>query len=381
MENKKKINILQLIEGFHLGGAEKKLLELVQHLNASKFRTTVCSLNIGNEIQDEFSKLKDSGITVEVIPRKRKIDIGLILKVASYIRSRHIDVIMTTLFYADVVGFIAGRLAGVKASFSWETISAPEWLYKHRLWAYRFAVRYCTKVIAVSQATAQFLIERRGVDPKKVIIIPYGVDLDVFHIKSDSNIKQTLGIDQKKFVIGTVGRLHPQKGHVYLIEAAQEIVNKKPDTFFVVVGDGKLRDFLENEVKNRNLHRYFYFTGFRNDIPQLLQCFDIFVLPSLYEGLPNVVLEAMATGKPVVATYVDGNKEAVIDGKTGILLPPKDSSGFVNALLHLMEHPDLAKKMGENGRKRVEEHFSLKKQVETFESLFEQFCYNDQLLM
>ncbi len=373
MENSKKIKVLQLIEGFHLGGAEKKLLELVRHLDSERFQTTVCSLNMGNEIQDQFHELKDLGILVKVIPRKKKVDIGLIFKLAKYIRSQQIDLIMTTLFYADVVGLIAGRLAGVKASFSWETISAPEWLYKRRLWAYRFAVQYCTKVIAVSQATARFLVEKRGVDSKKVMIIPYGVDLKVFGRCHDDLIKRELGIGHKKYIVGMIGRLHPQKGHIYLIEAAQQVVQKKSDAFFIVVGDGVLREFLENEVKNRNLSENFHFTGFRDDIPQILKCFDIFVLPSLYEGLPNVILEAMAAELPVIATDVDGSREAVIDGETGILLPPKDSNQLARSLLHLMENTKTARRMGENGRKRVEKHFSLQKQIRKFESLFERY--------
>ncbi|MBN2030688.1 glycosyltransferase [bacterium] len=373
MGKRKKIKVLQLIEGFHLGGAEKKLLELVKHLDGERFQTTVCSLNMGNEIQDQFHNLKNFGISVEVIPRTKKIDIGLIFKLAKYIRSQQIDLIMTTLFYADVVGLIAGRLAGVKASFSWETISSPEWLYQRRLWAYRYAIQYCTKVIAVSQATAQFLIDKRGVNPGKIIIIPYGVDLNLFSDQKDNQIRQELGIGEQKYIIGMIGRLHPQKGHIYLIEAAQKVVQKKKEAFFVIVGDGKLRDFLENEVKNKNLSEHFLFTGFRNDIPQLLKCFNIFILPSLYEGLPNVILEAMATGIPVIATNVDGSREAVINQKTGILLPAKNSSELARSIQRLIENPDIAKKMGENGRKRVEEHFSLEKQVRTFESLFERY--------
>jgi len=373
MRGKVKINVLQLVEGFSGGGAEKKLLELAKGVDPMRFRTVVCSLGLGDELQGEFAKLRQFGIEVIRIPRKLKIDPVLMYRLVRLIKEHKIDIIMTTLFYADVLGSLVGRIAGVKAVFSWETISAPEWLLWRRLWSYRLAIRFCDQVVSVSKATAKFLTEKRGVAQEKITVIPYGVDLRPFSGGDGIENREKMGLTKKHKVIGMVGRLHPQKGHVYLIDAAEKIVRKHPNVKFVIVGDGELRSDLEKRVEEKQLSNYFLFTGFRSDVPEMMKTFDIFTLPSLYEGLPNVILEAMAAAKPVVATYVDGSKEIVVDGETGILIPPRDVESLKNALCEFLESPEKIRTFGQNGRKRIENHYSLKRQVKSFEGLYEAY--------
>ena len=369
-----KINVLQLVEGFSLGGAEKKLKELVKFMDRKKFNTVVCSLGLGDTIKGEFEKLQDLGIEVMEIPRKVRVDFGLLYKITKLIKEKNIDVVMTTLFYADVIGPLAGKLGKAKAVFSWETISAPWWLYKRRLWPYQFAIRYCKKVVSVSNATARFLIDERGVPEEKVMVIPYGVNLDKYNTNDDGIEKRkSIGLTKGDLVVGMVGRLVPQKAHLYLIQAAEAVVKTFPDVKFVLVGDGELHEELGEKTKELGVDKNFIFLGFRNDVDELLSTFDIFTLPSLYEGLPNVVLEAMASGLPVVATPVDGTKEAVVDNETGILVPVKDVEKLAASLVKLLKDKELAKKMGRRGRKRVEEEFSLEKQIRSFEKLYESY--------
>ena len=373
MKSNGKINVLQLVEGFGLGGAEKKLKELIENVDREKFHTVVCSLGLGDTIKHEFEELRNLGIEVMEIPRKVRVDFGLLFKIAKLIKEKNIDVVMTTLFYADVIGPLAGKLGNAKAVFSWETISAPWWLYKRRLLPYQFAMRYCKKVISVSNATAEFLINKRGVPPEKVMVIPYGVDLRKYQLGNGVKKRESIGLSADDKIVGMVGRLVPQKGHVYLIDAAELVIKKFPDVKFVIVGDGELKDQLLEKVRARNLEKNFRFLGFRSDVNELLWTFDIFTLPSLYEGLPNVVLEAMASSLPVVATPVDGTKEAVVDNETGFLVPVKDVEGLANALIKLLSDPALAQRIGKNGRKRVEDVFSLEKQVKSFEELYESY--------
>jgi glycosyltransferase involved in cell wall biosynthesis len=165
--------------------------------------------------------------------------------------------------------------------------------------------------------------------------------------------------------------LHPQKGHQYLITAAAEVVERYPNVRFVFVGDGILRAELERLVDNLKLKDKILFLGFRHDVDELLHTFDIFVLPSLYEGLPNVVLEAMACGKPVIATAVDGSPEAITDGVSGILVPPKDSDALSKAILHLLENKKMRVEMGKKSRKKVTDYFSLEKQMQQFQILYD----------
>ena len=369
MENKK-INVLQLVEGLSYGGAEDKLVELINHMDISKFNTILCSLGLGDDIRDKVEK---SGINLVMMPRKKRLDLGLLVKLVKLMKDEQIDIVMTTLFYADVIGAIAGRLAGVKAVFSWETISAPEWLIKRRLWPYQFAIRYCTKVISVSRATAKFLIEQRGVPEDKVKIIPYGVNHRQYVLGDGKAARESLGLNGKDFVIGMVARLHPQKGHQYLFEAAKPIVEKYPHVKFLLVGEGEIRRELEDSVKKMDLTSNISFLGHRTDVKDLLKAFDVFTLPSLFEGLPNVVLEAMSAGKPVVASSVDGTVEAVVDGETGLLVPPGDPEKLKDAYIKLIEDREQAREMGINGRKRIEDVFSLDRQVEAFQNLYEEY--------
>ncbi len=366
----RKIKVLQLIEGLNLGGAETKLMELVAHMDRDRFETVVCSLGMGDRIKEEFEKL---GVEFVTMARKQRVDLRLIFSVAKLIREKQIDVVMTTLFYADVLGALAGVFSKPKAVFSWETISAPEWLLTHRLLVYRFAMRFCTRVISVSHATAKWLVEKRGVPHDKVVVIPYGVNLDLYRAGENPELKQKLGIESDAKVVGVVARLHPQKGHRYLIEAAKSIVAKFPKTKFVIVGDGELRAELEEMTRTQNVAKTFMFLGFRKDIKDLMRVFDVFCLPSLYEGLPNVVLEAMATAKPVVATAVDGTPELIVDGETGYLVPPSDPQALAEKLSQLIGDQELARRFGSNGLKRVKAEYSLEKQVEGFQNLYQSF--------
>ncbi|HEX9654876.1 MAG TPA: glycosyltransferase [bacterium] len=373
MPQESPINVLQLIEGLSFGGAETKLLELIARMDQSRFRTVVCSLGMGDRIKSKFDQLNVKFVSFK---RRGRIDPKIIWDVAKLIRDEKIDVVMTTLFYADVVGALARAISPAKAVFSWETISAPEWLQRHRLLAYRFAMRYCDKVVSVSNATADWLIEKRGVHRDKVMVIPYGVDLSLYHVGRNPALKASLGIPAESPVVGVVARLHPQKGHRYLIEAARSIVASHPKVHFVFVGDGEMRPELEKQVHKHHLKEHFHLLGFRDDVKDLLKTFDIFVLPSLYEGLPNVVLEAMATGLPVVATAVDGTAELIVDNETGFLLPPKNPPELASKIVFLLDDAGRRKRFGVKGRERVELNYSLEKQVNSFQKLFEGYVLN-----
>ncbi len=377
MYENRKINVLQLIEGLNFGGAETKLFELIAHMDRSRFRTVVCSLGMGDRIKDKFTALDVKFVNFQ---RRRRIDPKIIWEVAKLIRQEKIDVVMTTLFYADVVGALARRLSPARAVFSWETISAPEWLLQHRLIAYRFAMRFCDKVISVSNATADWLVQKRGVPREKILVIPYGVNLKLYRPGRNLELKKKIGIPPEAPVIGVVARLHPQKGHRFLIEAAQAIVRAHPRVRFVLIGDGELRSELEELVRQTKLTEHFLFLGFRDDVRDLLQIFDLFVLPSLYEGLPNVVLEAMATALPVVATSVDGTKELIVDNETGFLVPPKDSAALAEKISLLLADKERSAIFGLKGRQRVEAHHSLELQVKSFQNLYEKYALNGALM-
>jgi len=175
-------------------------------------------------------------------------------------------------------------------------------------------------------------------------------------------------------VIGTVSVLRGKKGHRFLLEAAARLRQEYPGLKVIVVGDGPGRDGLWREAKALELERTVSFLGFRQDIPRILATFDVFVFPSLEEALGAAILEAMAAGKAVVASRVGGIPEAVVDRETGLLVPPADSGALAEAVRKLLQDPDLRRRMGEQGRLRVEEQFSLNRMLDRTAALYRDLC-------
>jgi len=171
-------------------------------------------------------------------------------------------------------------------------------------------------------------------------------------------------------IVGTVARFTEQKGLKYFVQAIKLIKEQIPNCKFIIVGDGELKNSLINSVKNIGVSQDVIFTGYRVDAVSLMSIFDIFVLPSLWEGMPYTILEAMALKKPVVATNVFGNSEIILNGITGNLVPPRDSLAISEAVIRLLKDKEKAKEMGENGFRRVKKNFSAKKMTEKIEQTY-----------
>jgi len=364
MQNRR-LNVLQLSSGLGRGGAEMKLLELVANMDRDRFKNTICSLDIGG--RDLAPGFQEAGCETIFLPRKKRVDWLLISQLIHIIKTRRIDVLLTTLYYADILGQLAGAFSGVKAAYSWETSSAPEYIVTRRLIPYRFVTQFADKVVAVSNGVASYLSKQRQVPESKIQVIPYGVDLSKYSVQENSRIRREFGFSQKDIVIGLVGRLEPDKGHDFLIESAEQL--KNPNVKYVFVGKGGLESSFKKQIQERGLTEKFTFLGFRKDIHQILTMFDIVTLPSLHEGLPNAILEAMACGKPIVGTAVGGIPEAVLHNKTGLVIEPGCSNALRSALDVMISDESLRHKMGAAARHRMETVYSLEKQIEAFETL------------
>lgn len=200
-------------------------------------------------------------------------------------------------------------------------------------------------------------VPKLNIDANKVFVITRGVDTEIFKPRNDKkSLRDELGIEEKDMVILYVGRLDLVKGISYLLQAAKRVIPHYKNLKFLIVGDGSLRG--EYEAFAKSFSTNVIFTGFREDVPELMNISDIFVLPSLSEGAANVVMEASASGLPVIATEVGEVPQIVLNDKTGILVNPKDVNGLVSALKKLIHDPLLAKEMGKLGRKRMEEEYS-----------------------
>ena len=242
--------------------------------------------------------------------------------------------------------------------------------FRRRL-AYRWVSRSATMVV-VSKNLKQFIVEQVGVPPDRITVLYNGVDrLPHCETWEVEECRKEIGIPQDHQVVGIVGNLYPVKGHRYLIEGIPSILRSCPNTSFVFAGRGKLESELREQVRRLGLDSRVHFIGLRQDIPRILAMLDVFVLPSLSEGLSMAILEAMMVGKPVVATHVGGNPELISDGDTGYLVPPCDSSALASRLIKLLTDKQQAIQFSEKGKLRAESLFSLGTMVAAYESLYE----------
>ena len=210
------------------------------------------------------------------------------------------------------------------------------------------------RYIAVSKEVGQCLNKNSLVPNAKIRVVQNGISLCRFSVPADPSLRAALNEGKDRPIVFTPARLHKQKGHVYLLEAAACV----PDAVFVLAGDGPERSSLQELSRKLGIADRVRFLGQRQDIPQLLACCDMFVLPSLYEGLPLSVLEAMAAGKPVIATAIGGTNEAVLHGVTGLLVPPANPTALAAAVRTLLANEPTATCLAEAGKTRVTREFS-----------------------
>ncbi|HYA14746.1 MAG TPA: glycosyltransferase, partial [Syntrophales bacterium] len=293
-----------------------------------------------------------------------------LFKLIKLLKSLKPDIVHTYLFSANSYGRIASMFSGVPIIIASERnlpeIGMDKSLYQICL--DRFLLFFSHGLICNSYKAAGSLVNKYFFDEKKVFTVHNGINIDEFWEKSSSH--NICRIAPK--VVGTVGRLWPQKNHKVFLDMAKKVLDrtKEKNVKFLIVGDGPLRNVLENYSKQLQIENNVTFTGERTDVPALLHGMDIFVMTSLYEGMSNAIMEAMLSGLPVVATAVGGNSELVIDGKTGFLYPPNDSGMIVEKVVSLINNEKMAKEMGDNGRKKISDEFGINKMLRETEKIY-----------
>ena len=244
-------------------------------------------------------------------------------------------------------------------------------------WLYRLAARRVDGFIAVSDEVKMAMIDHIGPIQDKITVICNGVDVRRYQRTTDKiSLRRQLGLAENARYIATVATFKEQKGHRYLIEAVSPLVSQFPDLQLLWIGDGELKEELMALARDANIEGQVRFLGLRSDVPDLLAASDYFILPSLWEGLPMALIEAMASGLPVVATQVSGTNQVMIAGKTGLLVPPGDSQQLSQAMIWLLCNPGGAQAMGAAAKRRVEESFSAQKQARDHIALFLQGVRN-----
>ena len=371
------IRILHLIEGLgSMGGAERRLLNDVTRLN-DPFSHTVAYLFPQDSLKGLFQERCVSTIGLGL---KGLADPRAIPRFSSVIRRVRPDLIHTQLFGADCYGRLIGRLMGVPVVSTVQSsvyVSPDPYLRsaKHE-WVDRWTARTCVdRLVAVSEFVKELLRKRFRIADSRIQVIPNAVDPSPFE-RVDSqavrHLREVLGISGKSKVLITVGKLNPPKGHRYVLEALASLCRESSDLLWLVVGEGISRVELEEQVQKEGLQRYVRFLGLRSDVPELLALSDLFVFPSLSEGLPFVLLEAMAAGKPCIGFRIGPMPEVIDDGKTGFVVEPFSSAAFTAAIRLLLTDSWRCRLMGEQARERVHRLFHADERARQLGELYRQ---------
>lgn len=309
------------------------------------------------------------GLPTVVIPMEGQWDFRWIVRCCRVVRRQNISLIHAHEFRANVFGAVVAKLCGIPLV---GTVHGKNYYPDHakRRVAYRWASR-ATHMVAVSHDLQRFLEERIGIPHDRITVIHNGVDM--LPQRSSDQIRQLrseFGIGEDAFLLGIVGSLYPVKGHAYLFKALGPVLAQYPETRLLVIGQGELEQTLKQQVANLGIDKAVSFLGLRNDVPRLLPVLDLFVLPSLSEGLSVALLEAMSAGVPVLASNVGGNPEIVIDGETGYLAPPERSEELSARILELVRNWKLTQSCGERGREWVAQEFTTARMLERYQNLY-----------
>ncbi len=359
--------ILYLSTSSGPGGAERVISDLASSLDPEKYRAILCLFRPG-WIQE---RCESQGVRTYVIPTHGMADWRWAYRFKQLLRNERVDVIHAHEFDAIIQGAFVAAFGEIPLI---ATIHGKNYFHEkfRRRLAYRWVSRQAT-MVAVSENLKQFIVERIGISADRIKVVYNGVDAvaPCNHVEVEL-CKKELGIPAQDKVVGVVGNLYPVKGHQYLIEGIPAVLQTCPDTSFVFAGRGELETQLKEQVHHLGLDKRVQFLGLRQDIPRILALLDVFVLPSLSEGLSMAILEAMIAGKPVVATQVGGNPELVVEGETGFLVPPRDSHALASRVATLLTNKQQAVQFAEQGRRRAEGQFSLATMVRAYQLLYGQ---------
>jgi len=372
----RKISVLYLIDEMRiLGGAERNLLKIMTHIDHNRFRFSLYTFQAGPQM---LSMLEQNNIKCVQIPYPTTLQ-GLLkfLVLCKKIRGQKIDILHSYFEGSDIWGTLLAKLAGIPIIISSKRDMGFS-KSKKILMAYRLINPFVTKIISVSEAVKIQTHLQEKVDLKKIVTIYNGVDPDKFSNSRHKNILKTeLKLNSSLPIVAILSNIRPIKGMEYFVYAAAKVVELFPQVQFIIVGNclpglGRLTYYnkLKSQVKELKLENNFFFLGGRSDIPDILSAIDISVLSSLSEGFSNTVIESMAAAKPLIVTDVGGNSEAVVHGKTGFVVPPKNIDKLADAISTLLKDKKLAKSMGEAGRKRAKQLFSTKTMINKIENLY-----------
>jgi glycosyltransferase involved in cell wall biosynthesis len=371
-----KIKVLQMIDKPFLGGGQINLLSLAASLDPERFDISVCTSGPG-PLVDALQKRNIPHFFLSFNKRFRRKTIE---DITDLFQTHRFDILHT---HGGIAGFY-GRLASRKRATPRvvvHTLHGIHYLHYRNILLrrlYEFQERYLARrtdaVIFVSEADQTKGTQRKLVPVEKQVLIKNGIDYSACELQARGRPEDLGGVqDIPGPLVGCIARLHRQKGIPYLLEAVEPIRRAFPDVKIWIVGGGPLKEKLERLNERLDVSSHVFFLGERQDVPQLVSCFDVFVLPSLWEGLPYSLLEAAALGKPVVASDIDGVRELIRHEETGLLVPPRKPELLADAVVRLLRDRDYALRLGQNLKADVRETYTLDRMVTQVQDLYLRF--------
>jgi glycosyltransferase involved in cell wall biosynthesis len=342
------------------GGVEEVVLALLRRLDPGEFRLSLAApRRLLDALAPDLTTVAVDTLAVQSDGWSHRSALGPLGAFMARVRP---DIVNPHLFRSTAFAAPLAKWHGARVV---ETYHGREGWRQGPFLPDRVISGFVDRVIAVSEAARAFLISGKGYAASKIVVVPNGRDLSVFRPGTGrQRARRDLGLDSATPVVGVIGRLEPQKGHAYLLEAWPAVTREFPEARLLVVGDGSLRAVLERRARDLEVGANVIFAGYRGDMPLVLDAVDIVALPSIYEGMPLTAIEASAMARPVVATCVDGTPEVIRDGRTGRLVPARDTAALARALLALLRDPEGAQRMGRAGRDYVLHRFDLDTQVQ-----------------
>jgi len=369
-----RIRLLTFTTLFAIGGTERHVASLADGLDYSRFELEFGCLRRSGEF---LADIQARGLTVSEYAVKRLYGprtMAQQLRFALYLRRQRTQIMHSYNFYPNVFAIPAARLARTPIVLA-SIRDTGAYLTPRQRRVQRLACRLADHILVNAEAVRQWLIAE-GYHSTRISVIRNGLDLSRFKPTHDESLRRELGLPDGAPLVAMLSRLSRMKGVEDFLDAAATVAARVPNAHFLVIGDTidhdgpRYRRELEDQGARLGLGKRLVFTGFRLDVPRILSTVAVSVLPSLSEGLSNTILESMAAGVPVVATWVGGSAEAVEDGVDGLLVPPRDAAALSRAILWMLEHPEAARQLGRRARARVAEEFSLERMIRETECLY-----------
>jgi glycosyltransferase involved in cell wall biosynthesis len=350
-----------------IGGTEQVIKQLISGLDATRFRNSVACID--NRIGAMGLELRAAGIDVFTLPRNPGLDWTLVKNLQQLVRDQQIDILHCHQYTPYTYGALAARSSSVKVVFTEHGRFFPDSFRWKRRFANRFLRNYTNAVTAISKATKSALVQYEWIPEENIDVIYNGIAKPAARA-IDPAIAKDLGLEANHTILGTISRLDPIKNQKMMIDAFRAINQNYPKTRLLIVGDGPERAALEQHIENLKLTHSIILTGFQNDPRPYLDLVDIFLLSSHSEGTSMTLLEAMAQGKPCVVTDVGGNPEIINSGVDGLLVDAGNAAKFAEAIVKLLENPEMQLAMGQAARGTFARRFELQNMINGYENLY-----------